>query len=261
MDLRAFRLCVIVSLVVAAMTALAAAGKPALAGPTCEIDQTASSIDGQEQEMLRLINEHRRNNGLGTLQLSSTLSTSAAWKSNDMADNSYFAHDDTPIGRSWTQRFRDCGYGYDTTTGEIIAAGDGTAAPIFERWRGSAGHNANILNTNYSAIGIGRAYNASSQYDWYWTADFGGVAGGDTPPPAATPSQPPPAGPVAAGDANCDRYVDSIDVALVLQLGAGLIESLACQDLADLNGDRRISSIDAALILQITAGLLPPLLP
>lgn len=59
------------------------------------------------------------------------------------------------------------------------------------------------------------------------------------------------------GDVNCDERVNSIDAALVLQLGAGLVGSLSCQDLADLNGDGRINSIDAALILQIAAGLLP----
>lgn len=263
MDMQAFRLCVIVALVVAAMTALGAAGKPALAGPTCNIDQSASAIDAQEQEMLRLINEYRRNNGQGLLQLSNTLNTSAAWKSQDMADNAYFAHDDTPIGRSWTQRFHDCGYGYNTFTGEIIAAGNKTAAGTFEQWRGSPGHSANMLNANYSAIGIGRAYNASSPYGWYWTADFGGVADGYTPAPPPEPAQPPPTpdptGPIPTGDANCDRYVNSIDALLMLQLTAGLISSLPCQQEADADGDGQITAIESALILQFVAGLLPAL--
>lgn len=261
MNMQAFRLCVIAALVVAAMTALAAAGKPALAGPSCDIDQTSSSIDGQEEEMFRLINEYRRNNGLGPLQLSNTLNESAAWKSKDMADNSYFAHDDTPIGRSWIQRFHDCGYGYNTFTGEIIAAGDGTAAGTFEQWRGSAGHSANMLNSNYGAIGIGRAYNASSPHDWYWTADFGGVADGYTPAPVATPAQPPLTGPIPIGDANCDRYVNSIDALLVLQLTAGLISSLPCQQEADADGDGQITAIESTLVLQFAAGLLPSLPP
>ncbi len=31
-----------------------------------------------------------------------------------------------------------------------------------------------MLNKDFKAIGIGRAYNSSSLYKWYWTADFGG---------------------------------------------------------------------------------------
>jgi len=63
------------------------------------------------------------------------------------------------------------------------------------------------------------------------------------------------------GDVNCGGTVDAIDAALVLQLGAGLLGSLACKDNADANEDGTINSIDAALILQFTAGLLPSLPP
>lgn len=67
------------------------------------------------------------------------------------------------------------------------------------------------------------------------------------------------AAPALAGDANCDGSVNSIDAALVLQYGAGLLAELPCQDNADVNGDGVYNSIDAALILQYVAGLLPSL--
>jgi CSLREA domain-containing protein len=70
--------------------------------------------------------------------------------------------------------------------------------------------------------------------------------------PAATPTV--SAGVV--GDANCDGHVNSIDAALVLQYGAGLLHTIACQSAADANRDGHINSIDAALILQYSAGLL-----
>ena len=63
------------------------------------------------------------------------------------------------------------------------------------------------------------------------------------------------------GDANCSDETDAIDAALVLQLNAGLLDSLNCQQNADVNGDSRVDSIDAALILQYTAGLLDRLPP
>ncbi len=43
---------------------------------------------------------------------------------------------------------------------------------------------------------------------------------------------------------------------MVLQLYAGLIDTLPCIKNADVNGDDRINSIDALLILQFGAGLI-----
>jgi len=63
------------------------------------------------------------------------------------------------------------------------------------------------------------------------------------------------------GDANCSDETDAIDAMLVLQLNAGLLGSLSCQQNADVNGDSRVDSIDAMLILQYTAGLLDQLAP
>lgn len=90
----------------------------------------------------------------------------------------------------------------------------------------------------------------------------------DTPTPAATPTptatRTPTVTPTAAGllgDVNCDGSVTSIDAALVLQLIAGLVGSLRCQQHADTNEDGSVNAIDAALILQLTAGLLDGLPP
>lgn len=93
----------------------------------------------------------------------------------------------------------------------------------------------------------------------------------NTPPPTATDtprptdtasptSTPTPTGPLTLfGDANCNGSVDSIDAALVLQYGAGLIDWLVCQGAADVNENGTVDSIDAALILQFSAGLIPGL--
>jgi hypothetical protein len=56
------------------------------------------------------------------------------------------------------------------------------------------------------------------------------------------------------GDANCDGWTNSIDAALVLQLNAGLIDSLPCYEYADTDSDGEATSLDAAVILQIEAG-------
>jgi uncharacterized protein YkwD len=151
----------------------------------CAADGT---LDSEEQAFLQLITDYRQQNGLAPLSPSDTLDDAAAWKSQNMAANSYFSHDDTPINRTWVQRIRDCDYGYNTYLGENIAAGISSAADAFSLWKSSPGHNANMLGANYSAIGIGRAYVEGSTYGWYWTTDFGGIADGYTPGSTPTPT-------------------------------------------------------------------------
>jgi uncharacterized protein YkwD len=203
---------------------------PALSGPNCDAD---ASIDSQEQEFLRLINDYRGQNGLAPLALSDTLNHAAAWKSQHMATEGYFAHDDTPIGRTWVERLRDCGYSYNTWLGENILAASETAAAAFERWLNSAGHNANMLSSNYTAIGIGRAYVAGSPHGWYWTTDFGGDGDGHSPPPASYP----------CADLNGDGKVLVADILFVVnryQTG---------ESAADLNGDGVVSSSDVLIVI------------
>jgi len=83
-----------------------------------------------------------------------------------MAQKNYFRHS----SRKDIERF---GYHNWRYIGENIAAGDETAAKVFTRWRKSSGHAKNMHNKNFTEIGIGRAYNKSSKYGWYWTTTFG----------------------------------------------------------------------------------------
>lgn len=81
------------------------------------------------------------------------------------------------------------------------------------------------------------------------------------PPPTATRTRTPTPQPGDVGDASCDGNVNSIDAALILQSGAGLLQAIPCEEEADTNQDGTINSIDAALILQYSAGLLDQLPP
>ena len=123
-----------------------------------------------------MINDHRAASGLGALSVSASLSAAAAYHSIDMAANGYLDHtlaDGThraaEHGQLWYQ-----GGAY----GENIAAGTDTAAAAMQIWQNSPEHNANMLNGQFGAIGIGRAYDASSQHGWYWTTIFGDVSDG-----------------------------------------------------------------------------------
>ena len=124
--------------------------------------------------MLTLINGYREENGVGPLTLSATLTAAAEVHSQEMADEDYLSHT-MQGGVTWSQNMTDHGYGYETYRGENIAAGNEGAAATFEQWVNSSGHRANMLNPNYTAIGIGRANGADSTFGWYWTTNFGGV--------------------------------------------------------------------------------------
>ena len=145
----------------------------ASAAGDCTID---ASMDSEESAFLVLINNYRAQNSLGPLTASYMLTRASAWKSKDLATNNYFAHDD--LARTWSQRIRDCSYGFNTYLGENIAAGYTTAQAVFDGWKSSPGHNANMLGANYTTIGIGRYFVQGSTYGWYWTTDFGGFSDG-----------------------------------------------------------------------------------
>jgi uncharacterized protein YkwD len=146
----------------------------------------AAALDSEEQGFLGIINQYRAANGLGTLTLNGKLNDSARWMSQDMGAQNYFSHTDSQ-GRDPFVRMSAFGYGYNTWKGENLAAGVESAQAAFDLWKGSPGHNANMLNPNFTVVGIARAYGPASTFGWYWATDFGGQ---DDPPP---PQAPPPA--------------------------------------------------------------------
>ena len=158
----------------------------------------APLLSGEEQALLKSINDYRIQNGLNTFTISPTVTEAARWMSQDMADKDYFSHTDS-LGRSPFQRMAASGYdceAYNTWCGENLAAGVAAGSETFELWRNSPGHNANMLNPNYVVVGIAAAFNQDSTYGWYWTLDLGGYDDSGQPPPTATPeptsTAPPP---------------------------------------------------------------------
>ncbi|MBO3800504.1 MAG: PKD domain-containing protein [Candidatus Brockarchaeota archaeon] len=170
--------------------------------PRLKIEQCEASLESEKSTFLTLINQYRQRNGLPPLSLSNTLTTAAQLHSEDMASRNYFSHT-TPEGKTFVDRIREAGYTYATCLGENIAAGFSTAQEVFEAWKNSPGHNQNMLDPCFKAIGIGLAYSASSTYKWYWTTDFGGYddsgsggGGGSTPSLNNPPNRPEkPSGP------------------------------------------------------------------
>jgi uncharacterized protein (TIGR03437 family) len=143
-----------------------------LLAPGVQVLAQMSSLDSEEQMVLRLINEYRAQNGLVQLRASISLTRASDWLSADMAAKNYFSHTDSQ-GRDPFVRMAAFGYNYPAAKGENIAAGYQDAVRTFNQWKNSAGHNATMLNPGYRVIGIARVYGAATRYKWYWTTDFG----------------------------------------------------------------------------------------
>ncbi|MBE9047200.1 CAP domain-containing protein [Pleurocapsales cyanobacterium LEGE 10410] len=126
-------------------------------------------------QVVTLINVERTEADLDPLQIDSQLSQAARVHSESMAERDFFSHsgvdDSSPF-----DRIQDTGYQYSTAA-ENIAAGYQTPETVVEAWMGSAGHRANILNSDFTEIGVGYEYLAndtgSVNYNSYWTTTFG----------------------------------------------------------------------------------------
>lgn len=134
-------------------------------GDILNIPTTSSSVVSFEQEVIRLVNEIRAENGLRELTYDWELARVARYKSQDMKDNKYFSHT-SPVYGSPFQMMKSFGISY-RSAGENIAKGYATPEAVVEGWMNSPGHRANILNSSFTHIGVG--YVADGRY---WTQMF-----------------------------------------------------------------------------------------
>jgi uncharacterized protein YkwD len=130
------------------------------------------SPDGEERAFLDLINAYRRQHGAGNLSLQDQLGAAADHHSQDMARKNYFSHK-LANGDSAEENIERFGYSNWSSVGENIAAGHETAKAVMDAWKSSPDHDRGMRNKNFTEIGIGRAYDKSSKYGWYWTTTFG----------------------------------------------------------------------------------------
>lgn len=120
---------------------------------TGNAETTGATESTQAREILEIVNQERRKQGLNPLTLSEKLTSIANTKAQDMTNKHYFSHTSPTYGSPFEmlQRF---GVNY-TSAGENIAQGQKTAREVMNAWLNSSGHRANILNANYTQLGVG----------------------------------------------------------------------------------------------------------
>ena len=134
-------------------------------GQVLTIPQPDTSVRSFGQEVIRLVNEQRVQNGLKPLTENWELSRVARYKSQDMVDNRYFSHTSPTYGSPF-QMIRAFGISF-RRAGENIAYGQRTPQAVVNAWMNSSGHRANILNPSYTQIGVGYVADGN-----YWTQMF-----------------------------------------------------------------------------------------
>jgi uncharacterized protein YkwD len=113
-----------------------------------------------ECQFLSLINKYRASRNEGRLSLSKPLGEAATDHTRDMDRRNKMYH--TPDLLRTVKR-----YGYNgNRVGENVAAGYQSAKAVFEAWKRSSGHNRNMLDGRFEAIGI-------AEQNGYWTTIFG----------------------------------------------------------------------------------------
>lgn len=145
--------------------------------------------------LIDLTNDDRLANGLGQLSYNSTLAEAAQLKANHMAENGYFSHN-SPDGVTPWFWFTEAGYEF-SSAGENLAVHFTDSEDVADAWMNSPGHRANILNNNFTEIGIATARGRLDGYNTVFVVQlFGRPAPGSVA--AASTSETEQAEPEAA---------------------------------------------------------------
>ncbi len=105
-----------------------------------------------ESEMLRLLNAERSKVGLKPLMIDLQITEIARYKAQDMIDNDYFSHYSPSYGSPF-EMLHNYGIKY-IYAGENLAGNDSVES-AHESLMESEGHKENILNPEFTHVGIG----------------------------------------------------------------------------------------------------------
>lgn len=136
--------------------------------------QTTSTPDELTAEVIRLVNVERAKEDLAPLGTYESLTKAAQIRAPELV--TLFSHD-RPDGTECFTALDETGASRNAyTMGENIAAGSATAAGVVEQWMNSPGHRANIMNPDFTHIGVGYQQDPSGIYGYYWVQMFVGTS-------------------------------------------------------------------------------------
>lgn len=133
---------------------------------------------GVREDLLQLINAERASLGKSALTFDARLDAAARGHSDDMLARGFFDHN-SQDGRTPGDRIN--AEGFYGSWGENIYAHTGTpeAQRVFDGWKNSPGHYANMINATFNVAGIGIAegfwdfWDSGNFYSTIYTLDLG----------------------------------------------------------------------------------------
>ncbi|MFB7514261.1 CAP domain-containing protein [Streptomyces sp. NPDC056144] len=134
---------------------------------TTAAGSTADRADAAEAEVLRLVNVERAKVGCSPVSADARLAGLARAFSADMEARNFFDHTDPDGATPWNRAEQA---GIANLAGENIARGQVDAAAVMTSWMNSDGHRANILNCEFTTLGVGVEFGDGGPW---WTQDFG----------------------------------------------------------------------------------------
>lgn len=163
---------------------------------------------GNDSALFSYTNQDRASNGVRALSWNGTLSTigeggryngcpmTVYGRAVDMINRNYFSHTILGCGQLVFSMMQAYGIGY-RSAGENIGWNGGGAAAINSAFMNSPEHRANILNGNYTSLGVGSDNSGSRSFQGYagvemFSEEFAQLGSAPAPPPPPPPPRPAP---------------------------------------------------------------------
>ncbi len=231
--------------------------------PSGTVAEETKDFAAMAEEVAFLINEERASADLAPLKIVPYLCDIACIRAIESVAK--FSHDRPEDIGDYT--YDDEGnkyYGFETAincdlipfvwAGENLARGNSTPKATFDQWKASEGHYQNIMNPNYTHLGVAVIYgmNADGKWNYYWETLFIGcgidLMGQYLPERELVK-------PVSTGDINGDGTIDSFDLIMLNKFLDGRIELNKLQvESADLYDDGSVTAADADVLIGYILG-------
>ena len=121
-----------------------------------------------EEEVLRLVNIERAKVGAPPLRKEAPLSMAARTRAREQ--EILFSHT-RPDGSSWLTVLLEYGVNF-WSAGENLFVGPTTPEAAVRGWMNSPGHRENMLNPNFTRMGVGHHWSGDSQFVNHWAQLF-----------------------------------------------------------------------------------------
>lgn len=114
------------------------------------------------KEVVNLVNTERAKEGLSPLTVNTNVQAAAMVRAKECEQ--VFSHT-RPDGSSFSTALKEQNVSYKSA-GENIAWGQKSPQEVMNAWMNSSGHRANIMNPNFTTIGVGYYENANGTDYW-----------------------------------------------------------------------------------------------